>query len=239
MRPLRDLLSDDPAWPLIRKWVDESERQVAVVPGARKDGEATLLRLQVTTRSALGALALHCGGIVADHGWLRILGCGGSGLPGLQAWNWGGACVGDEQVEGALVVANDVLGGVYAVTDTAFAGDVGGVFYFAPDMLEWEPMDMGHSDFVEWALTGDTGRFYRDLRWPGWEDESAAVPLDSAIFVLPLLVTRESRPISATSRKVMPLSDLWRTYRDLGRQLEGVADGTKVNWRTERSRGCD
>lgn len=42
---------------------------------------------QATARSALGALALESSGMFIDHGWLRILGSGGSGLPDLAAVN--------------------------------------------------------------------------------------------------------------------------------------------------------
>jgi hypothetical protein len=35
----------------------------------------------------LGAVALNCGGLLIDHGWLRILGGGGRGLPDLATVN--------------------------------------------------------------------------------------------------------------------------------------------------------
>src|SRR4051794_29013179 len=127
MRALPELLSDDPAWPTIRSWVAASSRDVVVVPPERADSEWTLLQLQVTTRSVLGALAFYCGGLVVDHGWIRILGGGGGRLPGLRDWNWGGGCVEGEPLEGALLIAHDILGGSFAVNDTAFAGDAGEV----------------------------------------------------------------------------------------------------------------
>ena len=34
---------------------------------------------------------------------------------------------------------------------------------------------MGHSEWVHWTLAGDVASFYEHLRWPGWEEESAAL----------------------------------------------------------------
>jgi hypothetical protein len=228
VRALPELLSEDPAWPLVESWLAESERDVVVVGTDRPEAEKTLLRLQVSTRSVLGAVVLHCGGLALDHGWIRILGSGAEGFPGLSAWNWGGAVVEGETVEGALVAANDVLGGVFAINDTAFSGEPGEIFYFAPDSLEWEPLGVGHSDFVAWAITGDLAAFYERFRWPGWEDEVAVVPFDAGIFFYPLLIMKESKPISHASRSVVSLRDLWRCYRDASRQLAGLPNGAEV-----------
>ena len=82
MRPLEDLISDEPAWPLIESWLAEATNRAVVRPATRDDGEAVLVRLQVTTRSPFGAVALETGGILIDHGWMRLL---GSGSPKLRA----------------------------------------------------------------------------------------------------------------------------------------------------------
>ena len=70
----------DPAWHRLRELVDQitTARLLPVVPEA---GQAVLFRLQVTAGSTLGALALNSGGLLLDHGWLRILGGGTSELP--------------------------------------------------------------------------------------------------------------------------------------------------------------
>jgi hypothetical protein len=74
MRDLADLLSPDPAWPLVLSWVREARHQVEVLPVERARAEDVLVALQVTTRSPMGALALETGGLLVGGGWLRILG---------------------------------------------------------------------------------------------------------------------------------------------------------------------
>jgi Protein of unknown function DUF2625 len=70
------LLSDDDALPLIRQWAIDSPLQVEFVPPAPESARRALETLQVSTRSPLGALAFHTGGVLLDHGWLRVLGSG-------------------------------------------------------------------------------------------------------------------------------------------------------------------
>ena len=43
-----------------------------------------------------------------------------------------------------LLVADDVLGGFFAINGSAFAGEAGNVFYYAPGSGEWEDCEMGY-----------------------------------------------------------------------------------------------
>ncbi|MFB7198264.1 DUF2625 family protein [Streptomyces sp. NPDC056240] len=47
-----------------------ASRGWSVLPGDVNEGRRCLLQMQVTGRSALGALALHTGGLLVDNGWL-------------------------------------------------------------------------------------------------------------------------------------------------------------------------
>lgn len=75
IRPIDELASpENPAWPQIRHLVE-----TASVPSRAREVDPSrarevLHRLQVTAGSFLGAMALHSGGIIADHGWFRLYG---------------------------------------------------------------------------------------------------------------------------------------------------------------------
>jgi hypothetical protein len=100
----------EPAWPALEAELLSSP-QVTVLPVVDAAGRDCLYRLQVSTRSRLGALALHTGGLLVDDGWLRVLGGGGdTGLPSLAQAN---ALPGDGRPPASLVVGHDVLGGRY------------------------------------------------------------------------------------------------------------------------------
>ncbi|ANP53446.1 hypothetical protein J2Z21_007741 [Streptomyces griseochromogenes] len=219
MREIDELAQvDDPAWPELQAMLADSAVPVRVLPGDGEEGRCCLLQMQVTARSTLGALALNCGGLVLDDGWVRVFGGGSAavgGLPGLGRVNrfpdrldpaWHPAC--------GLVVGYDVLGGVFALGghDPAAAGRPGvpgQMTYFAPDTLEWEAMDMGHSAWVRWLLSGRLDTFYDGLRWPGWREETAALDLSQGITVYPFLWTEEAHEdLAATSRRAVAMREV-------------------------------
>ncbi|HUR23883.1 MAG TPA: DUF2625 family protein [Acidimicrobiales bacterium] len=217
---LRDV--DDPAWPVIQDAVAGADEPAEVVPGDVAAGEETLLLLQVTARSFLGALALHTGGLLVDHGWLRILG-GGRGPLNLCRAN--GVDQPPMEPPGQVLVAFDVLGGKFAINGGAIPGSVGEVAYFAPDDLAWLPLEMKFSEFVLWSLTDRLAMFYEHLRWPGWEAEVAALALDQGLSLVPPPFTTQGQNLSKVSRQPIPIAELMSYWEDVAEQLKDLPDG--------------
>lgn len=218
MRTLRELLLDDPAWPLVQEWITGAANHVEVLPAQEPDRSNVLHALQVTTRSPMGAIAYKTGGLLVDRGWLRILGSGHPRLPrDLAGWNRGRTWT-DEQSPPLLLVADDVVGGSFALNGGAFAGPPGSVHYFAPDTLRWEPLGMGYSAFLTWAFTGDLEEFYASVRWPGWAEEVASLSGDEALSIYPFLCAK-GPPVGERSRRAVPMAQLYDLQLDLQRQL--------------------
>jgi hypothetical protein len=231
IRPLGELVYvDRPAWAGISALIESAGERVEVLPVERRDGEDTLYRLQVTAGSALGALAVHCGGLLVEHGWLRVLGGGARGLPSLADANHLGSPSERSEPPGLLDVARDVLGGRFAVNGGALTGTLGDTFYFAPDTLAWESLGMGHGAFVTWSLSAGVGDFYRDLRWPGWEEAVAAVPLEDALSVYPPLFSAESGT-GEPRRESVPWEEVAQLNVEMAAQLADVPDGARFETR--------
>lgn len=101
----------EPGWPLVQGLISKSKLNIEVLPAERARADAELEALQVTTRSFLGALAHNCGGLLVDHGWLKILGCGcerfSFSITSLtRALGWAD----DDRPPQAVAVGLDVLG---------------------------------------------------------------------------------------------------------------------------------
>ncbi|MBL1083035.1 DUF2625 family protein [Streptomyces actinomycinicus] len=234
MREIDELVNvGDPAWPELREMLSASTVPVQVLPADADEGRRCLLQMQVTARSALGALALNTGGLLLDDGWVRVFGGGpgtGGGLPSLARANrfpadfdplWYPAT--------GLVVGQDVVGGVFALNGGDPAGGgrpgvPGQMTYFAPDTLTWEEMQMGHSEWVSWLLSDRLETFYDGLRWPGWREETAALDLSQGISVYPFLWSEEAHAdLAATSRRPVPMREVIGVAADFARQM-GPAD---------------
>lgn len=222
MRPVSQLIEHlEPAWPAVKEAIDTAPTFVTVLPIERSQAERVLVRLQVSTRSVLGALAFETGGILVDGGWLRVLGGGGAGLLDLATANAIVDYPPPGAIPGALIIAYDVLGGRFAVNDDAFAGRPGEVHFFAPDSLRWEPLGVGHSDFVLWSMSGALEQFYEPFRWSGWQAEMPSVRLDQGIHLHPPPFTVEGKDVNQVSRRVVPWEELPSLYDDAARQLGG------------------
>jgi len=196
----------DPAWPQIN---DDARRagRVEVLPALRANAQQVLVGLQVTNRSTLGAIALESGGLLIDDGWLRILGSGSERMPrDLVTWN--GLDGAEHRLPGALLVADDAVGGFFAINGGAFDGEAGNVFYRAPDTLEWEDLERGLSDFVDWAFTGDLEKFYSGMQWPNWRADASRLSGNDAFSIWPPLAVA-GPPIGERSRKVIPVAESW------------------------------
>ncbi len=209
-KPLSQLLdTQDPALPLIKEWMRSARNSAEVLPVERSQGEQTLLTLQVTTRSPLGALAYETGGILIDDGWLRFLGAGSDRMTGnLVTWNGFDGNASVTILKGAMVVAHDAVGGFFAINGGAFKGESRNIFYLAPDTLAWEDLQRSYSDFLRWALQGDLERFYQNARWSGWRNDVKKVHGDQGISIYPPLWANGG-PLETRSRRVVPMLELW------------------------------
>jgi hypothetical protein len=222
MRSLEELINrDEPGIRLVREWIAKARNPVELLPSDKADGERTLLALQVTSRSPMGAIAYETGGLLVDRGWLRILGAGCPRLSrGLADWNRLGEDPSEPRIEGALLVGDDVVGGFFAVNGGRFEGTRGNVFYLAPDTLAWEDLNYSYSDWVHWVCTGDLEKFYENVRWPGWEKEVSALDGTHGISIYPFLWA-EGPPVQERNRGAVPLEELWNLHAlDLPKQLQ-------------------
>jgi len=163
----------------------------------------------------MGAVVYETGGILVDGGWLRIL---GSGCPAmdrdLMGWN-------KDKQQGFLLVADDVMGGFYALNGGAFGAEsVGKIFYFAPDNLRWEATNRTYSEFLIFCFTGNLASYYENLRWKNWEQEVQNLTGNQGIACYPFLFTKEGKNVAKNKRAMVPIKELWSFGQDMQRQLD-------------------
>lgn len=144
MREVNELVDKyKSTWNLIRNWMKEANNHIEVLPVSISKAERVLYDLQVTTKSTLGAIVYHTGGILVQQGWLRILGSGTNSFKrNISLWNKLNLDTQGKRLDGALLIADDVMGGFFALNGGLLNGEVGNIFYLAPDTLEWEDLEL-------------------------------------------------------------------------------------------------
>lgn len=212
LRQLSDLVNEqESALPFVKELCGRIIGRCEILPANPNAGEA-LVATQVTTRSPLGAIIYHTGGILVDHGWLRILGSGKAAeFRSLSDWNRG-------RSDGFFLVADDAVGGFFAIDGGVLGFEPGHVCYWAPDSLEWMSLKAGYSAFLSWACTGDLASFYSDLRWSGWQAEVEALALDRCIGFFPFLWTAGGG-LDQRQRASVPIDEAFDLKTDIVRQL--------------------
>ena len=227
MKTLQELIDrDQQGWRLVREWLATAKNQVAVIEADIRAREEALMRLQVTSRSPLGAIALESGGLLVDGGWVRVLGADGPSMQGIVSWNMLDRP--DHEVPGALLVAHDAMGGFFALNGGEWGKNVGGVFYWGQDALEWTDLGAGYSGWLQWLFQSDLDKFYSELRWPDWRKEVNALLPDQGIAVYPFLWAREGGPVGARTRSAVPMRELWDSSRDMAEQLRLIPRDSAV-----------
>jgi hypothetical protein len=221
MRPVEELINTkEPGWVLVKGWIDSATNKVEILPCNQEKAKNALYKTQVTTRSPMGAIVYTTGGLLIDNGWIRILGSGHQKLDRtLPDWNKGKAFKEFGERPAFLLIADDAVGGFFALNGGAFGDNLSKVYYLAPDNLEWENLDMTYTDFLLFCFSGDLNDFYTDLRWTNWKNEVAGLDGNKTYNFVPFLWTKEGKDINKNSRKPVPIEEQYSLNMSLRMQL--------------------
>lgn len=223
MLSLSNLISvSEPVWPEVQQWIRSATNHITVLPCSPNEGGIALYHTQVSTRSPMGAVVYHTGGLLVEHGWLRILGAGSSRLRrSLPQWNKGKTFEEHGGQAGFLLIADDAIGGFFALNGGALGKDLGNVYYLGPDGIEWESLESSYADFLFFCFNGDMAAFYAGHFWPQWETEIPLLDGDAVYSFNPPLFIDPGMPLQERSRKIIPVEE---QYNQVMRMLQQPGD---------------
>ncbi|MGX3065965.1 DUF2625 family protein [Ursidibacter arcticus] len=192
MKSLEELVDKNPAWNIVKTWFDSANNHYEVLDPDVENAGKELVGMQLSTATPLGSMIFYTGGLLIDYGWLRILGSGNSKLSrGFFEWNFGKTFEQSGERPFHLLIADDVVGGYFAINGGGLGDKVGLVHYFHPKKQKWESIGLNYSQFLGWALTADIASFYHDLRWDNWQKEIEKISGNQVINV----ETKQIQPI--------------------------------------------
>src|SRR5690348_15169228 len=156
MQPVEELINKtDPGWTLVKDWIKSAKNKVEILPVDTTRAKDALYKIQVTTRSPMGAVVYMTGGLLIDNGWIRILGSGSEKLNrALPDWNKGKSFKEFGDAPTFLLIADDAIGGFYLLNGGGLGKDLGKVYYFSTDDLEYEPLDITYTEFLQFCFDG-------------------------------------------------------------------------------------
>ncbi|MBE2290055.1 MAG: DUF2625 domain-containing protein [Chitinophagaceae bacterium] len=210
----------DPAWPLVQDWIVSAKNKVEVLPVDTTLARDALHKAQVTTHSPMGAIIYMTGGLLIDDGWIRILGSGNTKLNRtLPDWNKSRSFKEYGETPSFLLIADDAIGGFFLINGGLLGKDLGKVYYFSPDNLEYEALNITYTEFLLFCFNNDLDKFYKGLRWTNWRDEVAQLDGNKVFNFFPFLWTKEGKDINKNSRKEVPIDEQYSLNIEMRKQL--------------------
>ena len=222
MRATNELINTtEPAWEFVKQWVDSAVNPVEVLPVDTLKAKDALYHTQVTIRSPMGAIIYMTGGLLIDHGWIRILGSGSPKLTrALPDWNKGKSFENFGEPPGFLLIADDAIGGFFLLNGGSLGSDMGKVYYWSPDNLQYEPLNLSYTEFLDFCLNGNLEQFYKGYRWTNWRTDVATLSGDEVFSFFPYLWTVEGKDPEKTTRKPVPIEEQYMINLDFRKQFD-------------------
>lgn len=99
-----------------------------------------------------------------------------------------------------IIIGEDVCGGLFGLKNNI-------VYYFAPDTLEWECLDIYYSGFLGWLIDDQkaVSQFYESFRFDGWEEYCSNIKYDQGISFYPQLCFKSD---NERSRKIISMDEV-------------------------------
>jgi hypothetical protein len=221
MRSLDELINKaDPGWTVVKQWIASAKNKVEILSVDTTKANDALYKTQVTTRSPMGAVIYMTGGLLIDNGWIRILGSGNTKLNRtLPDWNKGKSFKEFGEAPPFLLIADDAIGGFFLLNGGGLGNDLGKIYYFSPDNLEYEPLDLTYTDFLNFCFNKNLDEFYKGYRWTNWKEEVSKLDGNKTFNFFPTLWAKEGKDINKDSRKAVPVEEQYNLNIDLRKQL--------------------
>ena len=188
---------------VVKKILDDiksSTKTIKILPSNNAVKKGIREKYEINPESLLGMILENTGGIIIDN-WIRLYGAGELDFVSRNAMF----------PFDNLVVAEDILGGLFVYLDN---GNIG---YFAPDCLELEDMEIHFNQFLYWCLHGDTDTFYMDYRWKNWQEDISNLNCNEGVAFYPFLWTQEG--IEKRSRRIVPINEIIGLEFDFLKQI--------------------
>ena len=208
---------DNSLWKELKQMFSDSDKNIKVNRSKASKRHNTLDVLEITPKSVLGSVLFNTSGITVDN-WVRVLGAENEENRGILSYNKINENGAANTIDKMLIVADDVVGGIFALNAGKFSDGIGDVWYFAPDTLQWESLEIKYSEFISWIARGNIDEFYSTLRWSKWRDDVSNVDFDEAILIYPFLWSKELN-IENADKKIVPVEELLNINQEYSRKF--------------------
>lgn len=183
---------------------------------SESDGYKIIEQMGIGENTTIGLIILNCS-MLRINGYLRIWGSGNNtthrnfvdGNNELRGYFGGNK----------VVVADDIWGGCFAINNGDFSGSPQYLWYYAPDTLQWENLEITYSQFIYWAIGPDIQGFYKSFLWDNTRTLLDQITFSQGLSIYPPLWTKECDSKTASVR-IIPMNELVKVNIEIAKQLD-------------------
>lgn len=158
----------------------------------------------INENSVLGQVITNTAGIVVNN-YIRIFGSGDNeNSHNISEYN---LQLKEHFGEGKLFVADDIFGGLFAINNGGFSREHGLIWYFAPDLLSWDNLEITYPEFIAFVSSENINEFYENYIWDGFEEQIKEIRFDEGILIYPFLWSKECN-INKADKKIISFKEL-------------------------------
>lgn len=202
-------------WEELVDIIEKSNKSIELLNGDKNLGIQECKRMHIPQNTALFIVVSNSKGIIIDN-WIRIL--GQSYTDNFSIIHFNDCSYIEKYIEGLFIVANDVVGGLFAININRFSSGKNKVWYFAPDTLEWENLDFSYNEFLAWALQGNTDDFYSCMRWKNWKNDLKKIKYFEVVLIYPFLWAKECN-IETANKNIVAFDEVMQINFDNSEKL--------------------
>lgn len=190
-------------WNEVLQMLNNSQNHICIRKSLEYDGNI-LISMGIKENSVLGQVIANTSVVIVDN-YLRVYANGNNeDSHNIYSYNLHlEKYFGDKK----LIIADDIWGGLYAINNGGFNGKQGNIWYFAPDTLEWDDLEISYSEFIAWISSSNLNEFYNLFKWQSFQRDIRDIKFNQGVLIYPFLWSNEC-DIETADKKIVAFNEL-------------------------------
>ena len=205
-------------WDGLLKYFDQSPNKIEVSI-SESNKKMNLSQIDIGENTTIGLITHHCA-LLRVNGYLRIWGSGDNiNHRNIVDSN-------DEFREyfggNKVFIADDIWGGCYAISNGDFPGSPQYIWYYAPDTLQWENLEVTYCQFIRWVASTGIADFYKSFLWDKTFSLIDKISFEQGLSIYPPLWSKECDCTASIS--IISTKEIMRANIEIAKQFIPTRD---------------
>lgn len=195
-------------WNEIKNILKSSTKNIKILSSIYNN---SLNNLNIDENSVLGQVIINTGGIFIEN-YIRLFGSGDKeNSYNIYKYNLELKKYFDDNM---IIIGNDIFGGLFSLNK-----EKNNILYFAPDILEWEDLDITYKEFIKFVTSERIDEFYKSYKWSTFQEDVKKVKFNEGILIYPFLWSNECN-IEKAKKDIVPFFELLQINMEFKKKFE-------------------